>query len=72
MQIQDMQSDQWAMILKTVLGWLAQGFTWIIDWQALVFGFTLSGATAGEMALKWLFLLLPVGLLVSGVWCTTP
>ena len=70
MQIQDMQSDQWAMILKTVLGWLAQGFTWIIDWQALVFGFTLSGASAGEMALKWLFLLLPVGLLVSGVWCT--
>jgi hypothetical protein len=65
-----MQSDQWAMILKTVLGWLAQGFTWILDWQALVFGFTLSGATAGEMALKWLFLLLPVGLLVSGVWCT--
>ena len=73
MIIQDLQlnqSDQWTVIIKTIAGWLAQGFTWIIDWQAMIFGFTLSGASAGEMALKWVFLLLPVGLLVAGVWCT--
>jgi hypothetical protein len=51
-------------------GWLGQGFTWILDWEALVFGFTLSGTSAWEMALKWVFLLLPAGVLVAGVWCT--
>ncbi len=70
MSIQELQSDQWTVILKTMVGWLAQGFAWIIDWQAVMFGFTLSGANGWEMALKWIFLLLPVGLLVAGVWCT--
>lgn len=73
MSIQDLQltqPDQWTVILKTVAAWLAQGFTWVIDWQAVVFGFTLSGSTAWEMAVKWVFLLLPTGLLVAGVWCT--
>lgn len=70
MLTQDVQTDQWTVILKTLVGWLGQGFTWIFDWQALMFGFTLSGASAGEVALKGVFLLLPVGLLVAGVWCT--
>jgi hypothetical protein len=68
--IQDVQTDQWTAILKTLAEWLAQGFTWIIDWQALMFGFTLSGNSAWEMGLKWVFLLFPVGLLVAGIWCT--
>ena len=71
MSIQELQSDQWTLILKTVVGLLAQGFAWIVDWQAVLFGFTLSGATAWEIAAKWIFLVLPVGLLVAGVWCTT-
>lgn len=70
MSIQDVQTDQWTVILKTMVGWLAQGFTWILDWEALVFGFTLSGTSAGEIALKSVFLLLPAGVLVAGVWCT--
>jgi hypothetical protein len=68
--IQDVQADQWTVILKTVAGWLAQGFTWVIDWGAVVFDFTLSGRNGWEMALKGAFLLLPAGLLVAGVWCT--
>lgn len=70
MSIQDLQTDQWPLILKTVVGWLGQLVTWIPDWQALMFGFTLSGASAWEVAFKGVFLLLPVGLLVAGVWCT--
>lgn len=70
MTMQDVQTDQWTLILKTVVGWLAQGFAWILDWETLVFGFTLSGTSVGEMALKWVFLLLPAGVLVAGVWCT--
>ena len=68
MSIQDLQSDQWAVILKTVAGWLAVPFAWIIDWQAVVFGFTLSGVSAWEVILKGLFLVLPVGLIVAGMW----
>jgi len=68
--LQTMQSDQWTLILRTFASWLAQGFTWIIDWQALVFGFTLTGSSGLEIAFKWIFLLLPTGLLVAGVWCT--
>ena len=68
--LQSMQGDQWTLILKTFAGWLAQGFTWIIDWQALVFGFTLTGSSGLEMGFKWVFLVLPAGLLVAGVWCT--
>jgi hypothetical protein len=67
---QDVPTDQWSLILKTVAEWLAQGFAWIIEWQAVVFGFTLSGASGWEIALKWIFLLLPASLLVAGVWCT--
>jgi hypothetical protein len=68
--IQDLQTDQWTLILKTLVGWLGQGFTWIVDWQALMFSFTLTGGSAMEIAFKWLFLLLPTGVLVAGVWCT--
>jgi hypothetical protein len=68
--IQELQSDQWSVILKTVAGWLAEPFAWIIDWQAVVLGFTLSGVSAWEVILKGLFLLLPVGLIVAGMWCS--
>lgn len=71
MVMQDLQqSDQWTVMLKTMVGWLAQGFTWILDWQSILFGFTLSGESAWEVVLKGVFLLLPVGLLVVGVWCS--
>ena len=70
MSIQELQSDQWPLILSTLMSWLGVLPNWIADWQAVLFGFTLSGATAWELVLKCVFLLLPVGLLVAGVWCT--
>jgi hypothetical protein len=43
---------------------------WVPDWQARVLGFTLSGQSALEIAVKAIFLLLPLCLLVLGVWAT--
>ena len=68
---QDVSPDQWSSILQTVAGWLVQGLTWIPERQQAVFDFVLLGGTPWELALKWLFLLLPAGVLVAGVWCTT-
>jgi hypothetical protein len=68
--IQDVQPEQWSLILKAIAGWLAQGFTWIIHYQALLFDWTLHGNTSGEIALKWILLLLPASLLVAALWGT--
>jgi hypothetical protein len=43
---------------------------WIPDWQATVLGTTLPGATLLATVLKAVFLLLPLCLLVLGVWVT--
>ncbi|MFP3948930.1 MAG: hypothetical protein ACLFWG_09390 [Longimicrobiales bacterium] len=43
---------------------------WIPEWQAVVLYYVLTGATLGELLLKGTFLLLPVSLLVVGVWST--
>lgn len=43
---------------------------WVPDWQARVLGFTLSGQSGLEVILKSVFLLLPLCLLVLGVWAT--
>jgi hypothetical protein len=64
--LQQTVPEQW----RDALQFLASGFTWIIDWERLVLGFTLSGATAGVIALKAVLLLLPAALLVAAVWCT--
>ncbi len=43
---------------------------WIPEWQGVVLGFTLSGASAAEIALKTVFLLLPILVVVVGMWIT--
>jgi hypothetical protein len=43
---------------------------WVPDWQATLLGFSLGGRSSAEIALKAVFLLLPVCLLVLGVWVT--
>lgn len=43
---------------------------WVPDWQATVLGFTLTGQSVGEVAVKAIFLLLPLSVLVLGVWVT--
>jgi hypothetical protein len=43
---------------------------WIPDWQATVLGFTLSGGSVLEIVVKAMFLLLPLCLVVLGLWAT--
>ncbi|MDH3498378.1 MAG: hypothetical protein OER21_16600 [Gemmatimonadota bacterium] len=43
---------------------------WVPDWQATVLGFTLTGQSVGEVTVKAIFLLLPLSVLVLGVWVT--
>jgi hypothetical protein len=63
-------AEDWSTILRTVVDWLAQGLVWMLDFQALLISFVLTGATGWEIAVKWALLLLPAGLLVAGVWGT--
>jgi hypothetical protein len=43
---------------------------WIPDWQATLMGATLSGLTVLSVAVKALFLVLPLCVLILGVWVT--
>ncbi|HET9708294.1 MAG TPA: hypothetical protein VFP39_08320 [Gemmatimonadales bacterium] len=58
--------DQW----RETLRFLASGFTWIIDWQSTVLGFSVTGSSGWVIALKSTLLLLPSALLVAALWCT--
>jgi hypothetical protein len=43
---------------------------WLPEWQATIFGFTLSGQSATEVVLKAVFLLVPLCVVVAGMWTT--
>ncbi|HXV86243.1 MAG TPA: hypothetical protein VD793_06075, partial [Gemmatimonadales bacterium] len=43
---------------------------WIPDWQRTVMQFSLTGNTISDLALRWTFVLLPMTLVVVGVWAT--
>ena len=58
--------EQW----RETLQFVASGFTWIIDWQRTVLGFSVTGPTVAIGALKAVVMLLPAALLVAAVWCT--
>ena len=58
--------DQW----RDVLRFLASGFTWILDWQSVVLGYSVTGSSGWVIALKATLLLLPSALLVAALWCT--
>jgi hypothetical protein len=64
--LQQSVPEQW----RGAIQFLASGFTWILDWQALVLGFSTSGSSAGEITLKGVLLLPPIALLVAAMWCT--
>jgi len=66
LQIPQSIPDQW----RETLRFLASGFTWIIDWQSTVLGFSVTGPSAWVIALKSTMLLLPSALLVAALWCT--
>ncbi len=49
---------------------LAAPLWWIPEWQAAAVGFVFSGGTSGTVALKIIFLLLPVLLVLVALWTT--
>jgi hypothetical protein len=64
--VQQTVPEQW----REALQFVASGLTWILDWEKLVLGFAVSGASVGAIALKGALFLLPGALLVSAMWCT--
>src|SRR2546425_8857639 len=61
------QTAQWSWILQTVWGWVWGGLSWILDWQAYVFQFVLSGGSFWGAVGRFLFLFFPAVVLVAGV-----
>src|SRR2546428_2267781 len=64
------QTAQWSWILQTVWGWVWGGLSWILDWQAYVFQFVLSGSSFWGAVGRFLFLFFPAVVLVAGGWGT--
>ena len=64
--LQQSLPEQW----RETLQFVASGFTWILDWQRVVLGFSVTGDNLGLTILKAVVLLLPSALLVAAVWCT--
>ncbi|HKR55860.1 MAG TPA: hypothetical protein VJS20_06135 [Gemmatimonadales bacterium] len=64
--LQQSLPEQW----RETLQFVASGFTWILDWQRVVLGFSVTGDNLGLTVLKAIVLLLPSALLVAAVWCT--
>src|SRR3989442_3654122 len=62
------QTAQWSWILQTVWGWVWGGLSWILDWQAYVFQFVLSGSSFWGAVGRFLFLFFPAVVLVAGGW----
>ncbi|HUK20220.1 MAG TPA: hypothetical protein VLV45_01545 [Gemmatimonadales bacterium] len=58
--------EQW----RSTFEFLTSGFSWILDWERLVLGYTVTGDTAWIVTLKAVLLLLPASLLIAGMWCT--
>ena len=64
--LQQTLPEQWRETFRI----LATGFSWIVDWQATVLEFAVTGYTPAEIAAKVVLLLLPLGVLVASLWCT--
>ena len=64
------QTAQWTSLLAQLVNWAWAGLSWIIDWQAFVFGWLLSGDSVWAIVGKALLLLPPAAVLIAGVWGT--
>ncbi len=64
------QTGQWTTLLQQLVNWAWAGLSWIIDWQAFVFGWLLSGDSFFAIVAKALLLLPPAAVLIMGVWGT--
>ncbi|MEX2155854.1 MAG: hypothetical protein WD773_03320 [Gemmatimonadales bacterium] len=65
------QSEQWTWILDKLLDFVWAGLSWIVDWQAQLFGFVLGSDSFWGLAGMGVLLLLPAAVVgVAGVWGT--
>ena len=68
--VSGMQSDEWSRVLSTVVDWIWAGLSWIVAWQANLFGWLLSGDSFWGVVGKSILLVPPAAVLVAGVWGT--
>jgi hypothetical protein len=64
-----LQRDEWSRVLSTVMDWIWAGLSWIVVWQATLFGWLLSGDLWVVIA-KFVLLVPAAAVLVAGVWAT--
>ena len=64
--LQQSLPEEW----RGAIQFLASGFTWILDFERAVLGFSVAGPSGGAIAAKGVLLLLPSALLVAALWCT--
>jgi hypothetical protein len=64
-----LQRDEWSRVLSTVVDWIWAGLSWIVVWQATLFGWLLSGDFWIVVA-KFVLLVPAAAVLVAGVWAT--
>ncbi|HLQ69314.1 MAG TPA: hypothetical protein VK124_07300 [Gemmatimonadales bacterium] len=64
------QTQQWTGLLSQVVDWVWAGLSWIVDFQARVFGFVLRGDSFWSLGGSALLLLLPAAALIAGIWGT--
>jgi hypothetical protein len=64
------QTAQWTSLLAQLVNWAWAGLSWILAWQALMFGWLLGGDSFWVIVLKVLILLPPAAVLIAGVWGT--
>jgi hypothetical protein len=64
------QSAPWLSLLSQLWGVVVAGVSWILDWEAVVFGWLLSGDSFWGIVAKALLLLPPAAVLIAAVWGT--
>jgi hypothetical protein len=64
-----LQRDEWSRVLSTVVDWVWAGLSWIVAWQANLFGWLLSGDFWIVVG-KFILLVPAAAVLVAGVWGT--
>lgn len=68
--VSGLQTDQWSQVLSTVVDWIWAGLSWIVAWQAYLFGWLFTGDSVWAVIGKFLLLVPPAAVLVAGVWGT--
>ena len=64
------QTQQWTGLLSQLVDWAWAGLSWIVGWQAKLFGFVLSADSFWSLAGSAVLLLIPAAVLVAAVWGT--